>query len=55
MALSADNLLLATACKARDARTAAIIVWDTRRMISVAELTGHESTVVCLSFSPDNK
>jgi elongator complex protein 2 len=46
---------LATACKARNAATAAIIVWDMVTMLQVSNLMGHESTVSCLSFSDDGE
>ena len=53
--ISPDNLLLATACRARDAKSATILIWDIHSMFRVAELPGHESTVVALKFSPDNR
>ena len=43
---------LATACKARNAETAAVIIWDTQSMKQVAALEAHDSTVTCLQFSP---
>ena len=46
---------LATACKARNAQTAAILLWDTVTMTQVGALLGHDSTVSCLGFSPDGR
>ena len=46
---------LATACKARNAQTAAILVWDTVSMRQVGALQAHESTVSCLGFSHDGR
>ena len=42
---------LATACKARNAETAAVLLWDTQLMSCVGSLMGHDSTISCLSFS----
>jgi elongator complex protein 2 len=46
-------MILASACKARDANDARIILWDLRRMVAYENLDGHESTVVRLRFSKD--
>jgi elongator complex protein 2 len=43
--------LLATACKARNANTARILLWDLQKLVCVGQLQGHESTVSCLHFS----
>ncbi len=43
---------LATACKARNAQTAAVLLWDTTTFACVGALQGHESTVSCVEFSP---
>ncbi len=46
---------MATACKARNADTAAILLWDLahpRGPSVVARLPGHESTVTSVQFSP---
>jgi len=55
MALSVEGAYLATACKARNAQTAAILLWDTSTMAIVGTLLGHDSTVSCLAFSPDGQ
>eukprot|EP00605_Chrysophyceae_sp_TOSAG23-4_P001879 GSChrysophyteH1.ASY1.ANO1.2074.1 assembled CDS len=44
---------IAAACKARNATTAAIALWDTESMTQVCALDGHDSTVSCMRFSPD--
>jgi len=55
MALSENGKYLATACKARNAQTAAILLWDTGTMSIVGTLLGHDSTVSSLAFSPDGQ
>lgn len=69
MSLSADGAWLASASKARDANTASVLLWTAPSastsagdagVISpplqlVARLPGHDSTVVCLQFSPDSR
>ncbi len=55
MAITANGRWLASANKARDTKTAHILLWDARSKDLVARLPGHESTVVCASFSPDNR
>jgi len=55
MALSESGKYLATACKARNAQTAAILLWDTGTMSIVGTLLGHDSTVSSLAFSPDGQ
>ncbi|GAB5032433.1 elongator complex protein 2-like [Nannochloropsis oceanica] len=53
--LAADptGRLVASACKARDAETAQVRLWDTGSWIGAGVLPGHESTVVQLAFSHD--
>lgn len=55
LAASEDGRWVASACKARNADTAAILVRDLSRLgdsaISATPLLGHDSTVTCLSFS----
>lgn len=64
MCISKDGRWLASASKARDAATASVLLWTaTSSATSGASahlqlrdrLPGHESTVVCLQFSPDGK
>ena len=55
MTLSESGKYLATACKARNAQTAAILLWDTGTMSIVGTLLGHDSTVSCLAFSSDGQ
>ena len=54
LALSSDGQYLATACKARDTTTASIFIWETRRNSCISKLVCHESSVICLRFSPDD-
>jgi len=65
VSISPDSHWMASCCKARDALTAQIVLW--RRTVAVCDrsdggsmeivrrLAGHESTVVCLQFSPDSR
>lgn len=46
---------IASAGKGRDASSASIRIWETRRRVCVAVLAGHESTVTALRFSPDSR
>jgi elongator complex protein 2 len=46
---------LASSSKARNPATAGIIIWDTSTMLMHQTLLVHESTVVCLRFSQDDK
>jgi elongator complex protein 2 len=46
---------IASAGKGRDATSASVRLWETRRMVCVAVLAGHESTVTALRFSPDSR
>ena len=60
---------MASCCKARDAQSAQVLLWrraliadsdrenhgDDGSMEVVRRLAGHESTVVCLQFSPDSR
>lgn len=55
MCLSPCGLYLASSSKARDSKTAKIIIWDTRNMQLNQKISGHESTIVCLRFSPDSR
>lgn len=60
---SSDGALLASSCKARDKSAAQILIWTVeatgpeggkgRRL--AARLDAHDSSVVCLKFSPDNR
>ena len=56
LTLSDDGQWLATACKARDAGAAAVLVWNTQHLESstsappAVRLQGHESTVVAIAF-----
>lgn len=55
MCLAADptGQIVASACKARDAETAQVRLWDTGSWRGVGVLPGHASTVVQLAFSHD--
>lgn len=70
VSISPDSQWMASCCKARDALTAQIVLWrrtaaavacdrpdswDGGSMEIVRQLAGHESTVVCLQFSPDSR
>lgn len=55
MVISPSGDFLATAAKARDAATATILLWSAKKKELVDRLPGHESTVVCLKFSPNNR
>ena len=55
LTLSGDSKYLATACKARNADTASIFIWETTNHTRVSSLACHESTVICLRFSPDDR
>jgi len=52
---TASGSWLASASKARDAATAAIVLWDPEKMAAVSKLQVHESSVVCLQFSSDGR
>lgn len=52
---TASGNWLASASKARDAATAAIVLWDPDKMAAVSKLQVHESSVVCLQFSGDGR
>ena len=52
MTVSYDKKFLATACKARNTDTASIFLWETANYTRISTLTCHESTVICLRFSP---
>ena len=53
--LSTSGKILASSCKARNSQSAGINTWDTVSMLSLQNLMIHESTVVCLKFSHDDK
>lgn len=61
MAMSPDSRFIASASKARDAGTAQVLLWGRPQgatapgMQLLSRLPGHESTVVCLEFSPNNR
>lgn len=62
LAISADGCWVASASKARDAGAAQVLLWSRPPLAAtssglqlIGRLPGHESTVVCLEFSPDNK
>jgi WD40 repeat protein len=67
MSMSADGVWVASASKARDASTASVLLWTAppsavaastpgaAHLQLVDRLPGHESTVVCLRFSPDSR
>jgi elongator complex protein 2 len=53
--LSTSGKILASSCKARNSQSAGINTWDTGSMLSIQNLMIHESTVVCLKFSHNDK
>ena len=61
LAMSPDSRFIASASKARDAGTAQVLLWGrpltttAPGMQLLSRLPGHESTVVCLEFSPNNR
>lgn len=55
MDISSDRLMLASACKSRDSQSATIIIRDIQKLVIVSELPGHESTIVRLKFSHNNR
>jgi len=68
MAMSPNGTFIASASKARDAGTAQVLLWGRVStqgqgnsatapgvMQLLSKLPGHESTAVCLEFSPDNR
>ncbi len=68
MAISPNGTFIASASKARDAGTAQVLLWGRGStqgqgngatasgvMQLLSKLPGHESTAVCLEFSPDNR
>jgi len=55
MSASPCGRWVASAGKGRDASSASIRLWETRRRVCVAVLGGHESTVTALRFSPDSR
>lgn len=61
LAMSPDSRFIASASKARDAGTAQVLLWGhplastSPGMQLLSRLPGHESTVVCLEFSPNNR
>lgn len=52
-AISGDGRWIASACKARDAATARIIIWDALTYLLKQSLDGHDSSVATVEFSPD--
>lgn len=66
LAMSRNGAFIASASKARDAGTAQVLLWgrpsapttasaSVGAMQLLSKLPGHESTAVCLEFSPDNR
>ena len=61
LAMSPDSRFIASASKARDAGTAQVLLWGrpltatAPGMQLLSRLPGHERTVVCLEFSPNNR
>ena len=61
MSVSHGGDILVSASKARDAAAARILLWSnsfdsgSADMRLVCGLAGHESTVVCLQFSPNDR
>lgn len=53
--LSNNGKILASSCKARNSQSAGINTWDTESMLSIQNLMIHESTVVCLKFSHNDR
>lgn len=55
MSISHDGAILASACKGRNPETSSIILWSTATMSQIGLITAHESTVVCIRFSPSDR
>lgn len=65
MCISRDGRWLASASKARDAASASVLLWTAPSSASASDtsahlqlrdrLSGHESTVVCVQFSPNGR
>jgi elongator complex protein 2 len=55
MAIAHSGAVLASACKGRNPETSSIIIWDTGLMKQVGSIMAHESTVVCIRFSPSDR
>ena len=65
MDISSSGQFIASASKARDSSAARILVWsslhhdtrpfDMQNMRLVGSLGGHDSTIACLRFSPNDK
>jgi elongator complex protein 2 len=53
LCVASSAVWLASASKARDVATAAIVLWNIDKMTAVSKLQVHESSVVCLQFSGD--
>lgn len=54
IAISHSGSILATACKGRNSETSSILLWSTSTMSQIGMITSHESTVVCIRFSPND-
>lgn len=55
IAISHSGSILATACKGRNPETSSIILWSTTTMSQLGLIRSHESTVVCIRFSPNDE
>lgn len=55
IASSADNKILASACKANNTEHASIILWNISTGEQIQKLSSHQLTVTQLEFSPDNQ
>lgn len=55
LAISSSGRWLASSAKSKVAAGAYILLWDVTRMENVAKFIGHESSVVSLRFSPDER
>ena len=55
MSISHRGDILASACKGRNPETSSIILWNTTTMSQMGKIMSHESTVVCIRFSPSDR
>uniref|UniRef100_T1J327 Elongator complex protein 2 n=1 Tax=Strigamia maritima TaxID=126957 RepID=T1J327_STRMM len=55
VACNHKGTLVASACKASNPESAAIILWDTKTWVQISQLHSHTLTVTSLSFSRDDR
>jgi elongator complex protein 2 len=55
LAVNSTGTLLASACKAKDKHTAKVMIWDLKTYVCLYTLDEHDSTIVTIRFSPNNR